>query len=406
MKIFYKSFGCKVNQIEVESIVEKFLQKGYNVSDKSPDIVLINTCCVTEKTQNEVLRFLKSIAKKNNHSKLILTGCLATVFKDEIIKNFPNIYIYSNKDKNKIVKDFLEVDDEYFTVEGFQERTRAFIKVQDGCNLRCSYCIVPLARNIMLSKPFNDVILEIKKITEKGYKEIVISGTRLGAYFSEGKKLKELLKEIEKINGDFRVRLSSLEPMEIDDELVSIVSNYNRFCSYFHIPLQSGSDKVLKSMRRPYTIKTFEEKVKNIRKRIKNVGIYADVIVGYPLESEDDFKKTCKFIENLELSGLHVFTYSPRPYTDAVRLKDLNPSIKKERSSIMHEIDNKLRINFAKSMLGNLLDSLSLKRKGNYTYFLTTNFINVLVDNDIKPGQRTNLIIKEVCEKNIYGEVI
>ena len=406
MKISYKSFGCRVNQIEVESIIEKFLKNGYEISDENPDIFIINSCCVTEKTEKEVLRFIKKTIDKNPNSKIIITGCLATVSKDKIENEFKNITIYSNENKNKIVNDFLGINDDYFSVDGFRERTRAFIKVQDGCNLKCSYCIVPLARSIMISKPFENVIFEIKRLVENGYKEIVISGTRLGAYSFDNKRLKDLLKAIEKLNGNFRVRLSSLEPMEIDNELIDIIKNSDRFCSYFHIPLQSGSDDVLKAMKRPYTTKNFAQKIEMIRKKINNVGIYSDVIVGYPTETDLDFKKTINFISELKLSGLHVFTYSPRPNTYSFKFKDLNPFIKKERSSLMHKLDKKLRFDFATSMIGKSLDSLSLRKKNNYTHFLTTNFIDVITNGNTLPGERIRVIIKKVDDKDVFGEIV
>jgi threonylcarbamoyladenosine tRNA methylthiotransferase MtaB len=405
MKISYKSFGCRVNQIELESIIEKFVAKGYSLSLDNYDIIIINSCCVTKKTEDEVLRFIRKERERNPNSEIILTGCLATVFKDEILKRFKDIVIYTNRDKNRIVKDFLGVEDEFFSVNGFYGKTRAFVKIQDGCNLRCSYCIVPFARDIMVSKPIESVIDEIRRLIANGYKEIVISGTRLGAYTYKDIKLKDLLKEIEKIKGNFRIRLSSLEPVEVDEELINILKNSERFCSYFHIPLQSASDDVLSSMKRPYTAKEFAQKVEMIRKNIKDVGIYLDVIVGYPTETDDDFKKTFRFIEDLKFSGLHVFTYSPRPFTKSFELKDLNPKIKKERSKTMHKLDKKLRLEFAISMIGKPLDSISLDRKGEYTNFLTTNFIDVLVKSDMPSGKRSDIKITEASEIQVKGEI-
>ena len=405
MKIYYKSFGCRVNQIELESIIEKFLKKGHKLSFNDYELLIVNSCCVTKKAEDDLLRFIRKEKEKNKFLKIILTGCYATLFEENLKERFGDVVVYKNDEKKRIVKDFLNEEDDYFNVSGFNLRTRAFIKVQDGCNLRCSYCIVPFARNQMISKPVENVIDEIKKLIENGYKEIVISGTRLGAYKSDDRKLKDLLKEIEKLNGDFRVRLSSLEPMEVDSELVSIIKNSQRFCSYFHIPLQSASDNILKDMKRNYSVKTFIEKIELIRKNIENVGIYSDIIVGYPSERDEDFKETFKVTRNLKLSGLHIFTYSPRPFTKSFELKDLNPKIKKERSKAMHELDKKLRLEFARSMIGKPLDSISLNRKGEYTNFLTTNFIDVLVKENIPSGKRLNIKITEASEIQVKGEI-
>ena len=164
MKISYKSFGCRTNQIELESIIEKFIEKGYTVCDELYDLIIINSCCVTQKAENEVFRFIKKEREKNPSSKMIITGCLATLFREKILAKFDDVIIYPNDEKNKIVKDFLGFDDKYFTVKGFYKRKRAFVKVQDGCNLSCSYYIVSIARNKMISKPFDDVIKEIKEL--------------------------------------------------------------------------------------------------------------------------------------------------------------------------------------------------------------------------------------------------
>ncbi len=398
MKFTVKSFGCRVNQIEIESIKNLLQENGFIYDEKNYDIVIINSCCVTHKAENDVLRFIRKVVFGNPERKIIVSGCMASLYGDKIKDISQSIKIFHNEDKHNIVKYLCGKEtDDFFRIKGFEKRSRAFIKIQDGCNFYCSYCIVPFARNKMKSKKFNEVINEITDLTLNGYKEIVLSGTRLGAYEWDGKRLKDLLREIEKINGDFRVRLSSLEPMEIDEELVYIMSNNKRFCSYFHIPLQSGSNDVLKSMKRPYTTEYFQKKVELIRKKIKYCGIYSDVIVGYPCETDKDFEKTVNFIKDLKLSGLHVFTYSPRKLTKAYELKDLDPKIKKERSVIMHKVDEEIREDFIRLVKGINLDAILLRNTQKQITALTTNFIEVFLKEKPK-GDR--FFIKITDHKN------
>ncbi|MEF3279786.1 MAG: tRNA (N(6)-L-threonylcarbamoyladenosine(37)-C(2))-methylthiotransferase MtaB [Elusimicrobiota bacterium] len=406
MRFSVKSFGCKVNQIEIQSIYNDLLESGLLYDEKNYDILIINSCCVTEKAEKDLIKFIKKARIQNPDSRIIVTGCMATLFKEKIKNIDYSVEFFTNKNKSEIVKILTGKDgDSLFGIKDFGEKTRAFVKVQDGCNLFCSYCIVPFARNEMISKPFSNVINEIKNLVLKGYKEMVLSGTRLGAYFYDGKKLSDLLLEISKLDGDFRIRLSSLEPMEINEKLIDILSNPRRFCSYFHIPLQSASDSVLKSMKRPYSIRHFLEKLNLIRKKMENVGVYSDVIVGYPQETEEDFKKTIRFVEENKLSGLHVFTYSKRPLTEAYNLEDINLNLKKERSEIMHEIDKKLRKDFITSMIGKDLDSIAIKQKNNYTLALTTNFIEVKLKEKIPKNERFNVRIADFVNGIAYGEI-
>jgi threonylcarbamoyladenosine tRNA methylthiotransferase MtaB len=406
MKIYFKSFGCRTNQIEIESIVENLVSVGFVVSGNDWDVFLINSCSVTARAENEEISFIKKIASKNPDARIVITGCMASLFAERIKKISKNIEIFKNDEKEKIPSALSgrDIPTNYFSINGFYSKTRAFVKLQDGCNLKCSYCIVPFARSSISSKPFDTAVDEIKRLVDNGYKEIVLSGTRLGAYDSGGKKLNELLRMLSSLKGDFRVRLSSLEPMEINEELVDICSNSERFCNYFHIPLQSGSDKILSLMRRPYNRSFYSKRIELIRKRMKNPGLYSDIIVGFPSESDDDFNNSMDFISSLGLSGLHVFTYSKRPYTASESMAELDERIKKERSKKAHMLDKKLRDDYKKSLIGEVVISLSLKHKDGKTIFLGSNFVEIVVDEVFETNIICPVIINNLSDGILYGK--
>lgn len=388
MKIFFKSFGCRTNQVEIESIKQHLSLDGFEISKNLDECecVVINSCCVTQKAEEEVERFVRKIVKKYKDKKIILTGCLATLKPNYFSDS--NVVVFKNKEKHLIYNYLTKSDKDLsdFKIVKSWGRTRAFIKVQDGCNMNCSYCIVPKLRTEIKSKGFDLVLAEIKNLVECGVKEIVLSGTRLGSYNDNGKSLKDLVKEVIKIPGDFRLRYSSIEIWELDEELIEL-STHKKVCKYFHIPLQSGSDKILRLMKRPYTKKYFEDKIKMIRKLIPNIGIYSDVIVGFPGEDDYDYLETEKFVKDLSLSGLHVFSFSKRPNTEAFGMSDNPQKVIYERSVRMHEVDRFLRDKFISSFIGGYLEVLTIKKKDDVIYGLSSEFVDVLINDDLKLNQ-------------------
>lgn len=404
IRFYYKSFGCRTNQIEIESIVEKLIDGGAVIDSENFNYFIINSCCVTEKAERELLSFIRKVRHKHPYARIILTGCAVALNHEEF--NDKYLTLIKNTDKHKIAELITGKDyqDDFFAINGSVSRTRAFIKIQDGCNLKCSYCIVPFTRNIIKSKKTENVIDEIKNLVENGYKEIVLSGTRLGSYRDNDSKLDDLIEKITGIKGDFKIRLSSLHPSEVTDKLIEIMSNNERFCNYFHLPLQSGSDKILKDMKRPYSKKQFYEKVKQIRRRIKDAGIYSDVIVGFPTETEKEFNESLSFIRDIELSGLHVFTYSKRPFTESSKFKDLSIREKQKRSEIMRQLDRELRYKFKLKMIGKQIEFLTLKHTGNFTVGLSTNFIDILVKNIIEKNRFFKMKASEIDNKYLVCE--
>lgn len=408
MKIYYKTFGCRVNQIETQSILEKFKSNGFEPSNKEEgaDIIFLNTCCVTQKAENEVISYLKKISKIKP-GKIIVTGCYATLFSDKILEIDKNILIFPNIEKENIVSIITgkKIEKDFFTVTGFEGRTRAFVKVQDGCDLKCSYCIVPYGRSEIKSKPSGQVISEVKNLIEKGYKEIILSGTRLGKYRCPEKNytLKDLLSELFAIDGDYRIRFSSMEPMEVTEDLVVFLKNAKeKFCDYFHISIQSASDKILKFMKRPYDSHYLHDTVTLLRENFDKVGIFCDVICGFPLETEEDFEKTYNFISEHNFSGLHVFTFSMRPLVEANKYKDLPYLVKSERAKKMRELDKVLRKKFADFLVGKRLRVLTLKRKGDFILGLSSNFQNIFLDKELK----TNFFYEVEVGMDVEGKLI
>ena len=385
--------GCRVNQVESQSLAEKFLSLGYEsaAAPEEADVVVVNSCSVTEYADRDTLNFIKKTAAASPAARIVVTGCMATLSPGKILESAPAAEIFSNKDKETIPYKLagLPPKSDFFSVEKFSGRTRAFIKVQDGCDLGCAYCLVPAARSEIKSKNSAAALEEIKKLAGAGFREIVLCGTRLGMYKcpESGKDLAGLMKEVFGLPGDFRTRFSSLEPGEVSEELAAALKGGgNRFCDYFHLPLQAGSDAVLKAMGRPYNTAGYMGKLEILRKNFKEPGLFADVIAGFPTETEEQFAETLAFVEECCFAGLHVFRFSRRPGTRAYALKPLPSRIVSERAGRLRALDARLRASYAASMCGRSLTVLALKNKNGSALGLASNFLNVSLKGEFKPG--------------------
>ncbi|MBU2572830.1 MAG: MiaB/RimO family radical SAM methylthiotransferase [Elusimicrobia bacterium] len=411
MKVYFKTVGCRVNQVETQSLAEKFSALGHQAADgiTDADLLIINSCTVTDRADRDTLNFIRKAAAANPKARLVVTGCLATLDPKKILELAPAASLFSNKDKETIpyALSGRPPKRDFFSVRKFSGRTRAFIKLQDGCDLGCGYCLVPLARNEISSKDSAAAVNEIKNLIAGGFREIVLCGTRLGMYKcpATGRGLAGLMKEIFKLDGDFRIRFSSLEPMEISQSLLEILqAGGGRFCDYVHLPLQSGSDETLRAMGRPYDTAGYSEKLRLLRKYFKDPGLYADVITGYPGETEARFRETMAFIRGCGLAGLHIFSFSKRPGTRAYALKALSPAVIKERSARLHELDRELRAVFAASMCGRTLKTLTLKNKDGFALGLASNFLNVAFNGALKSGIFVNARITGAAGGTCAGE--
>jgi len=393
VKVYFKTVGCRVNQVETQSLAEKFRALGYEPADRPEDaaVVVVNSCSVTEYADRDTLNFIKKTVKDNPKGRLVVTGCLATLEPARILELAPGAALFSNSDKEKIPYSIAgtEPKGDFFRITGFRGRTRAFVKIQDGCDLKCAYCLVPAARNILKSKPCGAVLAEIRGLITAGFGEIVLCGTRLGMYKcgETGRNLGTLMPEIFRLEGDFRIRFSSLEPGEVSEELAAVLkSGGEKFCGYFHLPLQAGADAVLRAMRRPYDTAGYFRKLEILRRHFCGPGLFADVIAGYPSETEEQFAETLAFVEKCRFAGLHVFRFSGRPGTTASSLKPLDRKTVAARASALRALDVRLRGAYAASMLGQKLRGLILRNKGGAASGLAANFLGVSMACANKPG--------------------
>ena len=397
-RVAFYTLGCKLNFAETSTIGRQLNEIGFIKTDFSnkADLYIINTCSVTENANRECRRIIRNAKKKSPNSFVIVTGCYAQL-KPKEISNIEgvNIVLGANEKFNipKLINSLKE-NDSYEKIHGCEienlnfissfslfDRTRSFLKVQDGCDYPCSYCTIPLARGKSRSDKIKNIVNNAKEIVNNGNKEIVLTGVNIGDFkdYSTNKNFSDLILELDKINGIERYRISSIEPNLITNEIISLVKKSNKFMPHFHIPLQSGSDYILGKMRRRYQTKLYSDLIKKISKEIKNVCIGADVIVGFPGESEKEFIKTFNFIKSLPISYLHVFSYSERENTDAIKLKNkVSPEIKKERSKKLRILSKKLERKFYQKHLKQNRNVLfEQDNKEGMLYGFTDNYIKV-----------------------------
>lgn len=397
------TLGCRVNQYESEAIGEMMVKAGYELVPFSEfaDCYIINTCTVTGMSDKKSRQIIRRAKHVNPEAVVVVTGCYAQTAPDEIQKiDGVNIIVGTN-DRKKIpqlvenaqndsvctvgnimdVREFEELD-----VETYFERTRAFLKIQDGCNQFCSYCIIPYARGRVRSRKKENIISEVKRLAENGYREFVLSGIHVASYGIDlgDTNLLDIIKSIHKIDGVERIRIGSVEPSIITDEFVSELAKIPEFCPHFHISLQSGCDKILKAMNRRYTANEYMKSVEAVRKNLDNPAISTDVMVGFSGETEGDFVKSCEFVEKVGFSKLHVFPYSVRRGTRAENFEGaVSPEEKDRRCAEMIKIGNRMTEKFLESQIGFCTDVLFERPCGGGLYEgFTKNYVKVVKKSD------------------------
>ena len=413
MKTFIiKTLGCKVNTYESEFIRNLLLFNDYEEVNDNADICIVNTCTVTNTADNKSKQVINNIKKDNPNSIVVAMGCFCQFRRDEIeslinadiiignrFKSKIIDYINEfNKTKKRIVKfdEMQEVPFEDMEIKKYVHHHRAFIKIEDGCNNFCSFCIIPYVRGRVRSKDFNKCIMEINDLALSDHKEIVLSGIHTGQYNSNGKKLSDLIKEIAKIKLIKRIRLSSVEIVELDDGMMDILKSTDSFVSHLHIPLQAGSDRVLKLMNRRYDKKYFLDKVNEIRSIRPNIALSTDVIVGFPGETDEDFNETLDFCKEIGFSKIHVFPYSDRTGTKASVMKDKVPgNIKKERVHKLIELSNKLEEEYFNSFIDKEVEVLIEEKKDDYYYGFTDNYIPIKLSGNYKINELYKFKLKK-----------
>ena len=394
--MLYLHCGCKVNQYETNAMMQKMIEAGYEVVDfeTKADIYIINTCTVTNMADKKSRQMLRRVKEINPEAILVAVGCYAQVAKEKL-EQIPEIdLILGINEKNDIVKyveqaskntyvsdvlhqtEFLDFGDVTYT-----EKTRAVIKVQDGCNQFCSYCIIPYARGRIRSRKPESVIKEITDVAKEGIKEVVITGIHIASYgkdFNTEYRLIDLLEEIQKVNGIQRIRLGSLEPTLITEEFVERLKKLPKICDHFHLSLQSGCDETLKRMNRKYTTDQFRHVVELLRNAYPEVHLTTDVIVGFPGETEEEFNKTYEFLKEIKFYKMHVFKYSPRSGTVAAKMPNqIDGNIKEERSNKLIELSDKNEKEYNQKYIGKEVEVLLEEREGEYLKGHTTNYMVV-----------------------------
>ena len=402
MKVAFKTLGCKLNYSETSSISREFTKKGYLKVpfEESSDIYVINTCSVTQNADKEFKYLVNKVKRKNPDSSVVAIGCYAQL-KPKEISNIQGVDLVLGADKKFDILSYINLDKkdnnnihscEINSVDFFKnsyslgDRTRSFLKVQDGCDYKCTYCTIPRARGKSRSGKVSELIGNAKYLVSKGVKEIVLTGVNIGDYGIFDVKTKkressflELISNINLISDLDRVRISSIEPNLLTDEIIQFVYLSNNFVRHFHIPLQSGSDKILKLMKRRYLRKLYETRVKKIKELMPDCCIGVDVIVGFPGETDDDFIETYNFLKNLDISYLHVFSYSERDNTASLHIKQKVPKkLRAQRSQILRKLSNEKKKFF---YLSNLSQSRPVlfesKNNDGYIYGYTDNYIRV-----------------------------
>lgn len=417
------SLGCKVNTYESEYIRNILEKRGYEIKDFSDkcDIYIINTCTVTNTSDTKSSKMLRRARKENPDAIIVAMGCFIESNKDNPIPGID--IVIGNRDKDKVpdlIDEYLKnkeriirlykgrtdiFEDMYIT--NFPGRTRAFVKIQDGCDNFCSYCIIPFVRGKCRSKDKDKVIEEITALVNNGYKEVVLTGIHTGSY---GRDLDisfaDLLNEIIKIKGLKRLRISSIEATELNEDVLNILKNSNIIVDHLHIPLQAGSNEILKSMNRKYDLKYFEDKIAEIRSIRPDISITTDIIVGFPGETEELFKETLNTVKRINFSKVHVFPYSERKGTKSERLPNKIPSnIKKDYVKRLIELSKELEIEYASKFIGKELEILVEQTKDDFSYGHTSNYLNVKVKGKLPHNELIKVKITSVDYPNVIGEI-
>lgn len=417
MKIFIETLGCKVNTYESEVIKEEFLRNGYELADNLSDanVIVVNTCSVTNQSDAKSRKVIRNARKNNKNAILVVCGCSSQNHQDEL-KDLGADILIGNKDKSKIFDyvnnydnkqiinyyNMINTDFEKMSLDNYSERTRAFVKIQDGCNNYCSYCIIPYLRGTIRNKDLNDAINEINRLVNNGFKEIVLTGIHTGSY----PELVKLIQEISKNDKLERIRISSIEATEINDEFLKELKNNNKICNHMHIPVQAACDNTLKKMNRKYDMNKFKEIINKIREVRPDINITTDLIVGFPTETKEDFLESYNNAKEIKFGKIHVFPYSKRDGTVAAKMKSIvTDTEKKERTHKMITLSNKLENEYYNKFIDKTLSVLVEEVFDKYCTGHTDNYIKVIINKKLEHNKFYNVKIIKVDNCNVYGEV-
>jgi threonylcarbamoyladenosine tRNA methylthiotransferase MtaB len=366
-KVAFKTLGCRLNQFETDALLTDFYKAGYEVVDfqDNADVYIINTCTVTNQGDHKSSTYINQAARKGNGAIVIATGCMAVSRKEYLVNRDDITYVVENKNKSQLLSLVeahfnneilhpaeLKQDLFNFTVAEKSFHTRSMIKIQDGCDNFCSYCIVPSVRGPAVSRPVNDILHHVRQIVAFGFKEIVLTGVNISRYEHEGADLARLIEKMAEIPGDFRIRISSIEPERLGDRFIELFG-HKKLCPHLHLCLQSGSDRVLKRMRRNHTVAGYQTLIDKLRSTRPLFNFTTDIIVGFPGETDRDFEETCRVVRDIGFSHVHTFKYSVRKGTKASTMPDqISEMIKKQRSEVVRKISEENKLQYYSGFIG------------------------------------------------------
>ena len=422
LKVAFYSLGCRMNQFETSAMEEEFENRGYTLSEFSDkaDIYVVNTCTVTNDADRSSRKTIRQAKRRNPDAVVVATGCYAQVSPDELSKMEEVDLVIGNSHKTavlEIVEQFINErrqdkvfidnifrknDFETFQISTFYEGSRPILKVQEGCNSFCSFCIIPFARGKVRSAKINQIVDQAKILVDRGFKEIVLTGTQLSQFGYDHKEgyLYDLLKRLIKIKGLYRVRLSSMGINEIDEKLLDLITSEEKIAPHFHLSIQSGDDRVLKDMKRNYTVSQYEKVINQIIKRRPDTAIGTDLITGFPTEDEKAFENTVKTVKDLPFAYIHVFTYSQRKGTSAEKFGDtVHPQEKKRRTQIIRQISQEKNRKFRERYIGKPLEVLIISEKDGKKIGLTGNYIHISFSSERPVNSITKVVLTEVGEE-------
>ncbi len=381
IRVAFATLGCKVNQYETQRIIDSFEERGFAVVgfDEPADLVVVNSCSVTQIAERKSLQIVRRAVRQNPQTRVVLTGCFAqfTILRGETVPEAA--LVVPNTDKMRTVQYVLDAfpdvresvqrDPAPPVLRNPYERTRAVVKIQDGCNVCCSFCSIPYTRPRMYSRPADEVLDEVRRLVDEGFREVVLTGVLIGSYGEEtgsgGADLAGLIQRMTRIDGLERIRISSIELTQVTDRLIEVCAEEPKVCPHLHIPLQSGDDRILQAMNRPYRQQDVLALAEKLYARIPDLAITTDIMVGFPGEDEEAFAETCRVVESVRYARAHIFRYSPRPGTPAERMPDHVPDAEKERRSReLAELCRRYREQFVSERLGRVVRVLVEGKEG------------------------------------------
>jgi len=414
------TLGCKVNTYESEYMLEQLKASGFIYRDVNPDIIIINTCSVTNMADLKSLKMVRREKRLNPEAILVVCGCsvqndiskyqkididilIGNQSKSEIVTLINNFL--ENKENYQYINQDRHLEFENMKVDKFTTHTRAFIKIQDGCNNFCSYCIIPYTRGNTRSKNFALTINEAKCLVKNSHKEIVLTGIHTGSYNDSGKDLSDLLVALAQISGLSRLRISSIEVTELDTKFLNVLKKTSQICNHLHIPLQSGSDEVLKRMNRKYDTAYFKDKIKKIREIRPDIAITTDVIVGHPYETDENFQETLDFCKMMGFSKIHVFPYSLRQGTASSLMPQVNPRLKKQRANKLTLLSQELEEAYMQKFIGQKVFVLTEVYENNFTVGHTSNYLKVYIEGKVNLNEEYECLITKYNEHMLISAI-